>query len=177
MNDFVKIIHGLVAKFLLLVTVYVLSMGTVFAQEPQTKPKNIAEELFGKPIDISKLSSVLFTRDEYREILNAKAAIGSQDAASLSALTLYDSPAEELEPGNRFIHLQGILYTSDNDWVVWLNGQKVRPNALPEEALGFKVHKDFIEVRWFDAYTNQIIPVRLKPMQRFNIDSRVFLPG
>jgi hypothetical protein len=32
-------------------------------------------------------------------------------------------------------------------------------------------------MKWFDEYTNQVFPIRLRPHQRFNIDARMFLPG
>lgn len=80
-------------------------------------------------------------------------------------------------PEARYIHLQGIVYTSPDDWVVWMNGQRITPGALPKEVLGFKVYQSYVEMQWFDAYTNKVIPLRLRPMQRFHIDSRMFLPG
>lgn len=87
--------------------------------------------------------------------------------------------SEKIKPPEekRYIHLQGILYTSADQWVVWMNGQKITPEALPREVVGFKVYESYVEMRWFDEYTNKIIPLRLQPMQRFHIDSRMFLPG
>lgn len=80
-------------------------------------------------------------------------------------------------PEKRYIHLQGILYSSPDEWVVWMNGQKITPDALPKEVIGFKVHETYVEMEWYDEYTNKVIPLRLRPMQRFHIDSRMFLPG
>ena len=87
--------------------------------------------------------------------------------------------SEKIKPpeDQRYIHLQGILYSSADEWVVWMNGQKITPEALPREVVGFKVYESYVEMRWFDEYTNKIIPLRLHPMQRFHIDTRMFLPG
>ena len=77
----------------------------------------------------------------------------------------------------REIILGGILYVSDDDWTIWLNGKRVTPKALPKEVIDLKVYDAHIEVKWFDDWTNQIFPIRLKTHQRFNIDTRIFLPG
>ena len=79
--------------------------------------------------------------------------------------------------GVREINLAGIVYLSAGDWTIWLNGQKVTPSRLPPEILDIKVRKNSIKLKWFDEYTNQIFPIKLKTHQRFNIDTRIFLPG
>ncbi|HRK97485.1 MAG: hypothetical protein KDJ26_02335 [Alphaproteobacteria bacterium] len=77
----------------------------------------------------------------------------------------------------RELALAGILYNSDQDWIVYLNKTRITPDAIPSEIVDIKVFKDYIELRWFDQISNQIFPVRLRPNQRFNLDARVFLPG
>lgn len=77
----------------------------------------------------------------------------------------------------REITLGGILYNSENDWTVYLNSSRITPQAIPAEVVDIKVYKDYIELRWFDALSNQIFPVRLRPNQRFNLDAKVFLPA
>lgn len=99
--------------------------------------------------------------------------------ASLRNQEAEDERKERMKPppDKRYIALQGIIYTAPDDWVVWMNGQKITPGALPAEVIGFKVYESYVEMKWFDEYTNKIIPVRLRPMQRFHIDTRMFLPG
>lgn len=80
-------------------------------------------------------------------------------------------------PEERDISLGGIVYVTAEDWTIWLNGKRVTPKALPKEAIDLKVYDGYIEMKWFDEYTNQIFPIRLRPHQRFNIDTRIFLPG
>lgn len=84
---------------------------------------------------------------------------------------------ENIPRGIREISLGGIVYLSKGDWTVWLNNQKITPSRLPPEILDIKVYKNYIKLKWFDAYTNQIFPIKLRTHQRFNIDSRIFLPG
>ena len=74
------------------------------------------------------------------------------------------SKIEVVRPkGLREISLAGILYVSGQDWTLWLNGQRVTPKAIPKEIKQLKVYKDYVEIQWFDAYTNQIFPIRCHP--------------
>lgn len=80
-------------------------------------------------------------------------------------------------PEKRYINLHGIAFKDTNDWTVWLNGERVTPNALPKEIISMSVHEDYIEMKWYDDYTRQIFPLRIRANQRFNMDTRIFLPG
>lgn len=80
-------------------------------------------------------------------------------------------------PEEREINLEGIVFRTDADWTIWLNGKRVTPTAVPREVIDLKVYKEYVEMKWFDDYSNQIFPIRLRPHQRFNIDTRIFLPG
>ncbi len=79
--------------------------------------------------------------------------------------------------GARELVLGGITYRSEKDWTVWLNGQRVTPKAMPEQIHDLKVTGEYIDIKWYDSFTNIIFPVRLRPHQRFNLDTRIFLPG
>jgi hypothetical protein len=81
------------------------------------------------------------------------------------------------DPGVREISLGGIVYVNSKDWTIWFNGERVTPRAMPEQVHDLEVRKNFIDVKWYDPYTNIIYPVRLRPHQRFNLDARIFLPG
>lgn len=87
------------------------------------------------------------------------------------------STGPDLIPSIREISLGGIMFNAPDDWIIWLNKEKITPGALPDEVMGLNVHKDYIELRWFDKQTNKIFPVRLRPNQRFNLDALLFLPG
>lgn len=81
------------------------------------------------------------------------------------------------DPGIRELSLGGISYGSGSKWTVWLNGVRITPDAIPEQVLDIKVSRAFIDLKWYDGYTNKIYPVRMRPHERFNLDSRIFLPG
>lgn len=81
------------------------------------------------------------------------------------------------DPGIREVSLGGIAFANTSKWTVWLNGVRVTPNAIPQQVLDIKVSQAYIDLKWFDNYTNRIFPIRLRPQERFNLDSRIFLPG
>lgn len=90
---------------------------------------------------------------------------------------LVPEPQPPPEPGPRELHLGSLVYIADDDWIVWLNDTEIRPGDIPERAIAMEVTRDHVDIQWFDPYTNQIFPVRLRPGQRFNMDMRLFMPG
>jgi hypothetical protein len=80
------------------------------------------------------------------------------------------------EPGVRELSLSGIVYLDKNNWRVFLNDTEIRNEQLPEQAIVMEVSRDHVDIQWFDPYTNQIFPIRLRVGQRFNLDMRTFLP-
>lgn len=84
---------------------------------------------------------------------------------------------QPVTPGLRELSLGGIAYSTGSRWTIWLNGVRVTKAAIPEEVLDIKVMRSHIDLKWFDRYTNKVYPVRLRPHERFNLDTRIFLPG
>ena len=82
--------------------------------------------------------------------------------------------AKPKDPGIRRISLGGIIYESSSKWTVWLNGTRITPKKLPKQAKSFVVYKDHIEMTWHDPYTEQTFPIRLRPQQTFDLDTRLF---
>ncbi|NCO02966.1 MAG: hypothetical protein GW903_02105 [Alphaproteobacteria bacterium] len=124
----------------------------------------------------STIGPVFFTDSEIELVRNARKGLVTRapTPAELNELT-GEETAIPLGPRN--IKLGGIVYTGEKDWTIWLNNQQVRPNAIPSEVLDLNVYKEYIEIEWFDEYTNKIFPIRMRPNQTFNIDSRIFIPG
>lgn len=141
---------------------------------------------FGAPaptgVHPNDMSSLVFTYWEHTAVKDARRARGlvrpPTDAELMKDL---NAPPEDLSvrppPEERDISLGGIVYVTGDEWTIWLNGKRVTPKALPEEAMDLQVYDEYIELKWYDKYTNQIFPIRLRPHQRFNIDARIFLPG
>lgn len=107
---------------------------------------------------------------EHDLVIDARKGLITRDPVS-------DDGVAAAEAGPRDVSLSGIVYLSRHDWTVWINSMRVSPSAIPEQVMDLRVFKDYIELEWFDETTNQIFPIRLRPHQRFNLDTRMFLPG
>lgn len=155
--------------------------STTIAPTPPTPADTISET--PQP-DVQEapttLSSMFFTRWERAAIADALSLRGVVRPVAEGELlpnNILTDPRPKPPPEERNIVLSGIVFNGLNDWVIWLNGQRVTPEALPTQILDLKVHKEFIEMKWYDDYTQKILPIRLRPNQRFNVDTRIFLPG
>ncbi len=128
------------------------------------------------------ITSVLFTPREQERLKEAVAIYKSGNWKSIEPIPPSgggppsDVTPIELKIG-RTLKLSGISYGDGVNWVVWLNNQRLTPKRLPIEIKSIKVFKDYVEIRWLDRLTDAEIPVRLRPNQSFNLDSRSFLPG
>ena len=131
--------------------------------------KEISEQIaFMQPnVNIDTLASLFFSVWEHDLVRDARRGLNTRDNT--------DDGVDIAGP--RDISLGGIIFTSRTDWTIWLNNVRVSPTRIPTEVMDLKVFRDYIELEWFDATTNQIFPIRLRPQQRFNLDSRIFLPG
>lgn len=128
---------------------------------------NQISSLFLTPNEISLLKEALIgfaTRPPTRSEVEA-----DQDEAKSDAIVRPNSVRE--------VSLGGILYRSSNDWAIWINSQKITPKNIPPAIIDISVSKDEIKMKWLDFQTNQIFPVKLRTNQRFNFDTRIFLPG
>ncbi|TNE32042.1 MAG: hypothetical protein EP349_02555 [Alphaproteobacteria bacterium] len=77
----------------------------------------------------------------------------------------------------RILTLSGVLYKSPDDWVVWLNGNRVTPkNQLPE-IINIQVEPTKIHLKWFDYGFNDVIFITLRPNQFYDIETGLLLPG
>jgi hypothetical protein len=146
------------------------------AQTPEQAASLAVGEEAINPNDIP---SVLFTYWEHTAITDAKRAVGStREVTQEEWQNIKDEPlGVKPPPEERDITLGGIVYVTTADWTIWLNGKRVTPKAIPREVTDLKVYKEYIEMKWYDDYTNQIFPLRMRAHQRFNIDTRIFLPG
>lgn len=178
----VEIIRFKVFCFVSLFLVVLCFFSVVYAQEPQEEgsEKGAMAEVAAaeEEAKYKTIPSLFFTYWQHQSILDAKnsrGAVRPPTQAELDALARGD--VFEPAPSIREISLGGIVYDGPEDWTIWLNEQRVTPDAVPREVLSLEVFKDYIEVKWVDDYTNQVFPLRLRAHQRFNLDQRIFLMG
>ena len=155
-----------------------MSEDTANTMQPYVRTSSL--DAGNQRFDSATIPSSLFTYWEQAAIIEAMTSDGYARPTTYSEVSQGDVTLEERvkpPPEARYLTLGGIVYKSSKSWTIWLNGKKVTPKALPKEAVDLKVRKSYVEIKWFDEYTNQILPVRLRSNQRFNIDTRIFLPG
>ena len=134
-------------------------------------------ELMGVVEPLTPSTSLLFSSWEHALLREMKQQVAVTRPATQAEMNAANDSGKPRERGIREISLGGIVFGEKDDWTIWLNGQRVTPDALPKQILDMSVKKDFIEIKWFDAYSNLVYPLRLRPHQRFNLDNRIFLPG
>lgn len=149
-------------------------------EELKQKYKN---EIFDPPA----IQSLIYTPSQQSLLREARNGFNTRvptpdEAANASAsedqtASLQDALQRPIGNAPRAITLSGIVFINPDDWTIWLNKRRITPASLPAEAVDLRVYREFIELRWYDANTNKVYPVRLRPNQTFNIDGQVFLPG
>lgn len=139
-----------------------IALDTTFMHQSRLTPPGVKPEEIGS-IVLTMWEHLLI--EEWRNTEHINTSPPSMDQVKDVGNTL------------RELSLGGIVFKGRDDWTVWLNGQRLRPNALPKEVMDINVGRKHVELKWYDASTNLIYPIRLRPHQRFNLDSRMFLPG
>lgn len=126
-------------------------------------------------VSVLNIPSLFFTYWQHQAIRDAKESRGFVRPPTQAELdSLNDPDSFQPDMGPRDVEVGGILYQSEKEWVIWINNERVTPNALPPQVMDLRVFKDYIEVKWLDEFTNRIFPLRLKSNQKFNLDVRKF---
>lgn len=155
--------------------IVVSTSGVANAQDSEKPQKSKKEPNVITP---NMVPSLFFTYWQHQAITDAKNSRGVVRPPSQAELDAM-AKGEDFEPdiGPREIYLSGIVYKNAEDWVIWLNGKRITPGAVPKEVMDLSVFDKYIELKWLDDYKNSIYPIRLQPHQRFNLDTRIFLMG
>lgn len=82
----------------------------------------------------------------------------------------------KLIPQVRRIKLTGMSYVSQNNWIIWLNGQKVTPFLQPKELKDIRVEPGVVHLWWFDIGANKVLFLSLRPHEIYDIVTGVTLP-
>lgn len=127
-------------------------------------------------VTVQELSSLFLTKSEEDLIVQARNGLVTRPPTD-SEFAKEQREGGASVSGPRELSLGGILYVSSKDWVIWLNSEKITPKNIPSSVIDVRVTKDYVRLKWFDSTTNQIFPIKLRTHQRFNLDTRIFLPG
>lgn len=177
-------------KICLSVVIFLLSSGAVSAQDAVLSQDGVLSQEEAVMLSVQKEMNSLYqdrtiVRPSLPSLLFLPGEHGLLQAAKASFLTRVPTHTELASTADdsedissiRYLSLGGILYTGEKSWVIWLNDQRITPDALPTEVMDLSVSKEYINIKWFDRQTNKIFPIRLRPNQTFNLDARMFLPG
>ena len=155
--------------------------------QKQPASQNVAETVVKDSGEIlpEKMPSLFFTYWQHEAITDAKNSRGYARPPTEAEMKAFeesqgqDTAVEKPKPRpeEREITVGGIVYRGANDWTVWMNGKRIKPDAIPKEVIDFRVYDAYVEFKWLDSYTNQIFPLRMRSHQRFNLDTRIFLTG
>jgi len=81
-------------------------------------------------------------------------------------------------PAHRIIRVSGVVYRTAEDWIVWMNGQKVTPEKLLPEIIDIEVRDSSkVDLKWYDIGLNRVISITLRPHQTYDIPTGILLPG
>jgi len=97
------------------------------------------------------------------------AAVREAAAGRRSNEAFLDAEKVELIPIDRKIKLSGIYYKDDTTWIIWLNGYKLHPGYLLKEINRIEVKKDEVSLSWYDIGLNDVINIKLRPHQIYDI--------
>ncbi len=132
----------------------------------QGQDKSVTVTSEGKP------QSLFFTPNQLASIMRGKQG--------------YLAPRDAFDPGNQganpnapvpqVISLSGIVYIDKNDWVIWLNGERVTRKNMPQRLVGLSVKPDRVHIRWMDVSHQRIINITLEPHQQYLLDSDTIIP-
>lgn len=173
MKYIMKMVYAALVLF-----IFTVNHASIAYAENGDKIDEVSKTTVSSRKSMGKIPSLFFTYWQYKAILEAQQSRGVVRAPTKAELDALDRGDDfEPDPGVRNITLGGIVYKGDDDWVIWLNGERITPNAVPKQILDLRVFKNYIEVKWLDDFTNNIFPLRLRAHQRFNLDARIFLPG
>jgi len=125
---------------------------------PQNLNAKFTGSLFFSPMDVAMIRQAMSGR---------KPGAGNLPLMAVGPLILPD----------RFIKISGVFYRSPNDWIVWMNGQKVTPKELLPEIVDIKVkNSSYVSLKWYDMGLRSVISVTMRPRQTYEITTGLIWP-
>ncbi len=148
------------------------------AAPADTAASPASTEIFkGSKIDVNKIDSLFFSKWEHDLLVDARKGLTTRPVTPGDTGGEVAPAPENAVFGPREVMLSGIAYVSSENWTIWVNGMQITPTAIPNTIMDLKVYKDHVDLEWLDEGANKIYPIRLRPYQKFNLDTRMFLPA
>lgn len=162
-------------RFVLLAVLFTLLAGAAQAQAPAAAPP--ADPMIGgmtqAELNAYFRGSFLFSPLDVAAIQRALRG----KATTSETLRKEDMPNAAI-PAKRSIRISGVIYRAAEDWVVWMNGKKVTPDNLLPEIIDISVEDTSdVNLKWYDSGLNQVIAIKMRPHQTYDIVTGILLPG
>lgn len=90
---------------------------------------------------------------------------------------VFEDPSEQPEQeqeeaivtGPDRLHLGAVLFGGPQDWTLWLNGERVTPDRLPERIEAISVAPERVRMTWQDVPRDRRVTVELRPRQSWDL--------
>lgn len=179
---------GVACAIMVLAAALTAGYGRAFAQAAQVSTTEVVTSGVpgsgGEAVKASELpdmpaSSLFFTLQQLGQINQALIGIYMPLFEQERSITGEGKGvgAEGVPIPPRSIRLSGLLYSSPEHWMIWLNGFRVTPGHLLPEIINISVESQQVYLEWFDYVLNKVISIRMKPHQVYDIDTGILLPG
>lgn len=132
--------------------------------DPNTPPPEAPQ-----PLKEPFARSLFFTQGDLVDIKNAINGITNNG-------DIMGEATEKPIPQVRTIVITGMNYFSPDNWIVWLNGQKVTPYIRPREVQEIDVRPGVVHLKWFDIGANKTLRLSMRPNEVYDIVTGVTLP-
>ncbi|TAL35554.1 MAG: hypothetical protein EPN97_07215 [Alphaproteobacteria bacterium] len=117
--------------------------------------------------------SFFFTAED---IISIKKAMEQQRVTTPTSSNGQPVSPQVIPPVRR-IALSGVVYKAADDWLIWINGQKVTPTVSMKEIYSIQVEREKVHLKWYDIGADKILDITMRPNETYDIVTGVLLPG
>ncbi len=99
-------------------------------------------------------SSIFHTQEELDRLDNALEALeeGREVIVDTPDIEEADTKVETVKTTNIVFYLDSIMYHTKNDWVIWLNGNKITPELNKTDLEILQINRSMVKFRWITGY-------------------------
>ena len=99
-------------------------------------------------------SSIFHTQEELDRLDNALEALeeGREVIVDTPDIEETDTKVETIKTTNIVFYLDSIMYHTKDDWVIWLNGNKITPELNKTDLEILQINRSMVKFRWITGY-------------------------